>query len=443
MFGNNQNPQPQNNEPAFPSGTQNGFQSPAQPPSMGKTRMMNEIQEQIKINFDQELGKLRSEMNSRQKELRNHMEKLKSEAERALVERNEAHEELKRMKELLDKKRDQENHHKGLMSAINKYAPEGESEYGNKRAASRGGVDMNNYEKMFFNNGGKDMQVRGNKDMQLIGGKSLKADSALIPVDHNDTITNYFNKNSYNKQDDTMKSMKGDYPVFERSPGSLKKSHAFDMNDDHNAYNTNLEIPTINTNIKNQIKREKIDYNYGADFDDKSSIKADDTLDFISKINNVGHRKDSTDSTNKKFSRQQSLKNKANELKSNRLNESSYTEKSKNNGHKLDIDNFPSLPDYEGIQKDFMGRNKEDSNDKYRNNMAEPLNTSMLSDNTVQMKMTGMAKARDTSNSFANGTSNTLKTINSINLEKINNRNENRLNDIENKYNFNGGNPIT
>lgn len=40
------------------------------------------------------------------------MESLKSEAEKAMNERNEANEELRRMKELLDKKKEQESYHK-------------------------------------------------------------------------------------------------------------------------------------------------------------------------------------------------------------------------------------------------------------------------------------------------------------------------------------------
>ena len=46
-------------------------------PQMGNTRMMNEIQEQIKATFDSELDKLRQEMSSRQKALRNQVEGLK------------------------------------------------------------------------------------------------------------------------------------------------------------------------------------------------------------------------------------------------------------------------------------------------------------------------------------------------------------------------------
>jgi outer membrane murein-binding lipoprotein Lpp len=110
--GNNKN----SKGPVFPNeGNGQQFeQPPSAPPQqmMGKTKMMNEIQEQIKQNFDEELAKLRNEMSSRQKELRNQMENLKSEAEKALRERNEAHEELNRMKEMLDKKRDQEGYQK-------------------------------------------------------------------------------------------------------------------------------------------------------------------------------------------------------------------------------------------------------------------------------------------------------------------------------------------
>jgi hypothetical protein len=282
---------------------------------------------------------------------------------------------------------------------------------------------MNMYEKMFFENGGK--------DMQLIGGKSLKGESALISVDHNDTITNYFNKEPYKQQEETLKSMKGGIPIFERSPESLRKSRAYEINDDNNAYTTNIEIPTI----KNKIKKENLNYNYGADLNDKSSIKADDTLDFIDKINGVGKSKDSKDSNGMKFGRQNSLSKKAQELKSNRLNDSGYKMGNHMAG-KLDLDDFPALPDYEGIQSKFMAGKEGNSDRKFENNYAEPLNTSMISDKTVPFKLTGMGKMRESTMSLANGTTNTLKTINSINLEKINNRNENRLEEMERKYNF-------
>lgn len=396
---------------------------------MGKTKILNEIQEQIKMNFDTELDKLRKEMNSRQKQLRDQMEGLKAEAEKAMNERNEAHEELRRMKELLDKKRDQEGHQKKLLSAINKYAPPGENEYGEqKRAASRGGVNMNMYEKMFFDNGGKDVQL---------GGKSLKAESALLPVDHDQTITNYFHKGPYKKQEETFKSSKGGIPIFESSPEPLKKTNGYKINGDK-SYGGDVEIPTINSNIKKQVRRDKIHYNYGMDSDDKTSIKADDTLDFINKINGVGAGgQKSKGSSGNKFGRQNSLSKKASEMKKNKLNESGFSVNSKNLAEKLDFDNFPALPDYEGIQSKFLKdrENKEDSYRKFESK-AEPLNTSMLSDNTVPLKMTGAHKMRETTQSLGNGTSNTLKTINSINLEKLHNRNENRLADLENKYNL-------
>ena len=63
--------------------------------NLGKTKMIQEIQQQIKVNFDEEISKLRSEIDSRQKQMKNQMESLKSEAERALKERNEAQEQLK------------------------------------------------------------------------------------------------------------------------------------------------------------------------------------------------------------------------------------------------------------------------------------------------------------------------------------------------------------
>jgi len=275
----------------------------APPPSQqfGKTRIMNEIQEQIKSNFEEELNKLRSEMNSRQKELRKQMESLKAEADRALRERNEANEEVRRMKELLDKKKDQEGYQTKLASAINKYAPPGENEYREVRAASRGGVNMNMYEKMFFANGGKDMQTAGQGT--LLGGKSLKAESALLPIDHDKTITNYFNKNIITKQQETFKYAKGGVPIFESSPEQLK--------------NTNIEMPTINTNIKNQIRRDKAQFDYGVD--DDASIKADDTFDFLSKINGIGGGKKKTEEPS--MGRR--------EPKANRLNKSGISENPK------------------------------------------------------------------------------------------------------------------
>ena len=76
------------------------IQMPIQPQSqpqqiLGKTKMIQEIQDHIKNNFEEEITKLRSEIDSRQKQMKNQMESLKSEAERALKERNDAQEQLK------------------------------------------------------------------------------------------------------------------------------------------------------------------------------------------------------------------------------------------------------------------------------------------------------------------------------------------------------------
>ena len=75
LFGNGPQPPMQFQQP--PPVQQQTVQPEVAQPQMGKTRMMNEIQEQIKATFDSELDKLRQEMSSRQKALRNQMEGLK------------------------------------------------------------------------------------------------------------------------------------------------------------------------------------------------------------------------------------------------------------------------------------------------------------------------------------------------------------------------------
>lgn len=100
---------------------------------------------------------------------------------------------------------------------------------------------------------------------------------------------------------------------------------------------------------------------------------------------------------------------------------------------KIEFDNFPVLPDYEGIQSKFLNDDNSD-NIKYNKNKAEPLNTSMLSESPSPFKITNMGKVRDSTSSLANGTVNTL---NSINLEKINQRNENRLLSMDKDFKFN------
>lgn len=392
-----------------------------QPPPeqiMGKTRILNEIQEQVKKNFDTELDKLRKEMNSRQKQLREQMEGLKAEAEKAMRERNEANEELRRMKELLDKKKENEGYQHKLNSAINKYAPPGQQDdIPRTRAASRGGVDMNMYEKMFFNN--------KNNGVDL-AGKSLRGESALLPVDHNDTITNYFHKGAVKRQEETFRTNKNDYSILDKSPEVMKKAHGYDMNDG-NPYNANVEIPTLNTGIKNQIKREKVKYEYGFESGEKSTIRDDDTFDFINKINGVGGQKPEKN----KFGRLDSLSKKVDDIRSKKMNDTSFTANEDNMA--LDLDNFPALPDYEGIQSKFIQNNGKGGNNIYK---VDALNSSQISESPFKnYKMSG---ARDTGNTFGNQTTNTMKTLNSINLEKINNRNENRLNDIENRYNLGG-----
>jgi hypothetical protein len=417
VFGN----QEQEGEMLIPATKfQNNFNN--QPPPeqmMGKTKIMNEIQEQVKKNFDTELDKLRKEMNSRQSQLREQMEGLKAEAEKAMRERNEANGELKRMKELLDKKKEQEGYQQNLNSAVNKYAPSGsQDDIPQQRAASRGGVDLNNYEKMFFNN--------KNKDIGL-AGKSLRGESALLPVDHNDTITNYFNKGNVKRQEETFITDKSDYASYEKSPEAMKKHLGYDMNDG-NPYNANVEIPTLNSEIKNRIKREKVKYEYGSESESKSTNKNEDTFDFINKINGVGGMK----SDKNKFGRQESLSRKVEDIRSRKMNDTGFTANEGNMA--LNIDNFPALPDYEGIQSNFM-----QGHGRGGNNYKADLNQSQVS-NASPFKMTGMGGGgqRDSTNGFGNQTTNTMKTLNSVNLEKINNRNENRLMDIENKYNGNG-----
>lgn len=360
LFGNNNDP-PQNkfNSPPPPDAQQ-------QQQSMGKTKMVNEIQQQIKSTFDAELDKLRSEMSSRQRALRDQMESLKNDAEKAMKERNEANEELKRMKELLDKKRDQDGYQQKLLHAINKYAPPEENQYGERKIASRGGVNMNVYEKAFFDKGGKDM---------VLGGKSLKADSALVPIDGNHGITNYFNNERTEMPDKMFKDNKG-IPVFESTPEHLRQT---------NGYGMSPEIPTINTNIKRQIDGKRLKYEYGEVSDSKTTIKDDDTMDFINKINGVGAK----DKGENKFGRQNSLQKKAKELKKNHLNDSHITVNTKNLAEKLDFDAFPSLPDYEGIQSKFLensGRAKDNDYGRYPIK-ADSLNTSLLSDTNNGIRM--------------------------------------------------------
>jgi len=319
-------------------------------------------------------------------------------------------------------KREQDGYQKQLLNALNKYAPPAENQYGERKLPSRGGVNMNIYEKAFFDNGGKDM---------LINGKSLKADSALVPIDHNHGITNYFNKNTNKTQEETYKD-KGEIPILERTPEILKQTEGYGFSLDK-SYGS-PEIPTINTNIKKQINKNRLKYEYGSISDDKETIKDDDTIDFINKINGVGRNQN-----DKQFGRQNSLAKKAKEMKSNKLNDS-YTVSSKNLAEKLDFDAFPALPDYEGIQSKFL---ENSSKTKKSNEMnivkAEPLNTSILSDTNNGIKFAnyiGGEKGgiRDSTISIGNGTVNTLNTLNSINLEKINNRNEKRLNNFEHGY---------
>ena len=179
------------------------------------------------------------------------------------------------MQSLLNEKREKQMYQDNLENALSKYAPPKENEYGEKRAASRGGVNMNMYEKMFFANGGKDMNL---------GGKSLKADSALLPIDHDKTITNYFNNGSIKKQQDNYKYDKRGVPIYESTPEPLKNTDGYAIPVDN--YGDRVEIPTINTNIKRQFKREKEKFDYGLSED--PTINTDDTMDFINRINNVG-----------------------------------------------------------------------------------------------------------------------------------------------------------
>lgn len=417
LFGNGPAPQAPSGFSRPPPVRQQNIERAESPPvQMGKTRMMNEIQEQIKVTFDQELDKLRKEMNSRQKALRNQMEELKLEAEKALRERNEANEELNRMKELLDKKHKEDTYHKNLLGALNKYKPVEETEYGERKLPSRGGVNMNIYEKAFFDKGGK--------DMMLNGGMSLKADSALIPVEQNYGITNYFNKGTIKKQEKITKNTKNGIPIFESTPEPLKQTNGYALSPEKSFGSP--DIPTINTNIKNQVNKNRIKYEFGNITDAKSEIKEDDTFDFINKINGVGGGK------------------KSKPPKATNLNDSINTINSKQLADKIDFDVFPALPDYEGIQSKFLDKNNNSI--KYGGaNGGDKLDSSMISD-TSNIKMYNIGRdtatkmggygVRDSTQSLANQTTNTLNTLNSINLEKINNRNENRLKNFEGGFKF-------
>ncbi|CAI2376488.1 unnamed protein product [Moneuplotes crassus] len=438
---NSRPPNPNRRQEVFGNGGQEGptlvpvkpiqpnFEAPQQPPQvLGKTKIFSEIQEQIKKNFDEELDKLRLEMNSRNKQMRAQMEMLKGETDKAVRERNEANKELQRMKELLDKKKAQDGYQNKLVSALNRYAPKGTNEDApERRAASRGGVDMNNYEQMFFN--------KNNNNINL-AGKSLRGDSALVPVDHNDTISNYFHKGTIKKQEQTFKQDKKGIPIYEKSPEAVK-THAIEVNE-KNPYTGNIEIPTLDSGIKNQIYRNRVKYQFEPDTEEKSTIKADDTLDFINKINGIGGDPNSNDEM--KFGRQDSLSKKVNEIRKNKLNDTGFTANSNNMA--LDIDNFPALPEYEGIQSKFLesaGRGKLNDT-SFHNKGDDSLNNSVLkNDSPAKSTRNGGMGVRDSTQSFGNGTVTTLRTVNTINLEKINNRNDNRLLDFENKYNFRDG----
>lgn len=114
-----------------------------------------------------------------------------------------------------------------------------------------------------------------------------------------------------------------------------------------------------------------------------AQIKQDDTLDFLDKINKIGGG-----------NQKQSMYN--NNLDNTKPLDLSI--KSSNLAQRVDFD-FPAIPEYKGLQEEFL-------NSKYK------------SPNGF---------IRQSTESLHNQTTNTINTINTLNLEKINNRNLDRL----------------
>ena len=136
-----------------------------------------------------------------------------------------------------------------------------------------------------------------------------------------------------------------------------------------------------------------MNYNYRGALDTSVGIsegKPRDTMDFFNKINKVGHAGgDETGRTGGEIA--------ANE---------------RNLATKLEIDNFPSLPDYEGIQPRWQITEGETGGGvPLHQGAAVPLNRGPVNE-TMRSGQT-------------------MHTLNSVNVERINQRNEDRLREFE------------
>ena len=166
---------------------------------ISQTKIINEISEKLKENFNNQIMEIKQHMEEQQKNLIGELGNLKSEAKEAYNQKATAENELAQLKqELGSRKKVEEQYDRQLMRALEKnYDSKTRPDSKGRALMSRGkdNKELQNYEKLFFGNiestaGGKQYPMKMyDKSGGTISGEgslraegSLKAESKLINI---------------------------------------------------------------------------------------------------------------------------------------------------------------------------------------------------------------------------------------------------------------------
>ena len=165
-----------------------------------KEKLISELQLMLKQNLEVESEKLKEEFQFNQKEFTDQIDKLRSETEKAIMQRNAARKELGRLKGELDYKRDyDENYSNQLMVALTRYNPanmyrppkEDPTSIGMVAPFRGAGIQRtrmetptkrNSYEKMFFQDVEKDArQINSHRGEKKSTAELFNVPSKYLP----------------------------------------------------------------------------------------------------------------------------------------------------------------------------------------------------------------------------------------------------------------------
>jgi len=231
---------------------------------ISQTKIINEISEKLKENINSQLLEMKQQMEQQQKHLVGELGNLKNEAKEALDQKALAQNELNQLKQELEgRKKVEEAYDKQLMNALSKdYKPTSRPSSKSRALMSRGEgrKELQNYEKLFFNN---------------IEMATPKIPSNAPPVQMPPSIPKYPLK-MYDKAGDTLSASS----TINQAEGSLKADSKL-INLGCVDPNKSLYMPNDTRSIGLKSTMKKVDNN---SYVLQNTKKAVDTLDFLDKI---------------------------------------------------------------------------------------------------------------------------------------------------------------